>query len=1799
MSGTGIVIGNFVGGATGGGAGSSAPPITPGFNPLIFKIDTSYISGSNDYALGLDSNGTYNFTVDWGDGQSNVITSYNQPEVTHTYSSAELYTITITPNAAYSVDHWSFGRRSSSIESEALVGIISFGDVYFYANEDIFYGCSNFDTVSYLAGVPTFQNTAIVDGFFFRNNSLGTTTEPDFSGWGTFTGSAENFLIGANFDPFGSARVNVNFNFTPTSLSSAFQNQILFNSPLSNWTVSSVENFSDSFNGASSFNNPLPWTFNTSGAANVLATQMFRYAFAFNQDIGSWNTNRFTNTASMFDGALVFNQDISGWNTDSVVDASYMFQGATAFNSPLSSWFTTGSLSNTGPVGGGVVGMFQGATAFNGLVSQWDTSNLTSLYQTFKDATSFNQSLNLWDVSNVTFFLETFAGATSFTGIGLPGWNTSSALNFSGMFNGASAFNQTLSRWDISSLNSAADMLTGTAISQANWDSLLNGWAAQAPNIQNGVTLSTISVIHSAGQPTASYDKLTSSPYNWTITDLGAALPPPPFEFTIDTTATEAGSSANNQYRLPLMSTGTYNFYVDWGDGTIGDQIISWNQAEATHTYATTGTYIIQILAVSPVGETPSVDHISWASQDGTTLTAANDRLKVQGIAKWGSAQIYLNEYVFSDCSNLDITTTALPNFGSKVLRSGAFNNCTSFAGNISGWGTSGSPITGDASVFYKDGGQNPNVNFNAQLTGSLFTAFASAANFNSSLSNWDISSITSISRAFENATSFNQNISTWNTSSVSNLSGTFNGATAFDQDLASWDVRNVTTATDMFTNSGLSAANWDAILIGWAAQGTGAGSLQANVTLSNINQYHGTVDAAATAAYNKLTAAPYNWNIVDLGELPTSAFEFDINTANTITGSTNADQYRLPLTSTGTYNFTVNWGDGQSNSIATWNQADATHTYASSGTYSISITGTIDHVCWSSQNGSSFSEANDRLKVLDISSWGPAVIYLSETVLYDCSNMNITDTNAPTFGDKVMRQSFFFDCENLSADLTSWGTVASPVTGSIREILSNASSFNPNLNFVFVDSSNVYRCFWFCLGFNNPLDNWNLSGSTNFVQTFSNATTFNQDISGWDVSSGVSFTNMFGNSRAFNQDISSWDMSSATAITSMFREAVAFNQPIGTWNTSSVTSMQTTFEDATAFNQNLSAWDVGSLTTATDMFTNSGISAANWDALLIGWAAQGTGAGSLQANVTLSDVNQLHGSVDSAATAAYNKLTASPYNWTIVDLGAPVVNNLLLDTTYGSNAEAAYSVRKLRNAYTGPAMQVQDTVGGSTQDIYFDANDNLDEAAIVSYGGSNDVFVVTWYDQSGNSNDATQTSSGNRPKIYDSQNGVLTDNGKPAMDFAQDKLHATFTYSVTAMALIGVGEFSNTGSRFLSQLPQGKTRDWQGDGYRLVRNNSNLVSKRSSDLSPVSATVGFQILGATYHTGSTVTTYVNGNSGTSDANSLNATYTKLLIRSNNSGPIGECMDGKMQEVLLYTSNKSAYRTDIEENIVDYFTQNTPLLDTYSGAAAAYSLRLLDSTYTGPAVQVQDTVGGATQDIGFNVFGGLDTVALDAYGGSNDVFVVTWYDQSGNSNDATQISSGNRPKIYDATTGVITENGKPVVEFDGSSNYFSFNSLASDFTGINKPLSSFSVSKSASTSLRTLFSFGSSSSNNSIRWYGTSPSANNKCAFQERDDNYSANVYIEGGLMSDQNLGTVITNGDNNRTIYIDGTLGANNTSDLDTITLDRFSIGALNRSSVSHYFNGIAQEIIIYPSDKSTDRTGIEDNINTFYEIY
>jgi hypothetical protein len=1152
-----------------------------------------------------------------------------------------------------------------------------------------------------------------------------------------------------------------------------------------------------------------------------------------------------------------------------------------------------------------------------------------------------------------------------------------------------------------------------------------------------------------------------------------------------------------------------------------------------------------------------------------------------------------------SSVANWDLTNPLLTSV------SYVFSGATSFDQPLNSWDVSG--------VSFFVGTFNGATAFNQNLalwdvsSGLFFSEmFKGATSFvGTSLTSWNVSSATDMQDMFNGATSFTNSLVFWNPSSVTNMSGMFNGATLANPNVSGWNISSLANASDMFTNSGLSSFNYQALLVAWAAQ---APNIQNGVTLSSINQY---ANFGAPADAKAKLVNDYGWTITDLvnPNLPPPALTFTIDTTATEVGSTANNQYRLPLISSGTYDFYVQWGDGDAEQITSWNQAEATHTYAAAGTYTVKMfavaattTPIIDHISWASQDGTTLSAANDRLKVQDISEWAAAILYLNEYVFTNCENLNITTTSSPTFGSKVLRTSAFENCDNLSGDLSGWGTVASPITGLAGNFYKNSTS-NPNFNFVLQHNvGSLIQPFQNCAAFNNPLNNWDVSSVIGFTAAFSGASAFNQDISGWDTGNSSAFNAMFSNALAFNQNISSWNVASVTTFSQMFQGATLFNQPVGAWTTTSLTNLFSTFKNAAAFDQDLANWDVSGVTTAVDMLTGSNISAANWDALLIGWAAQGTGAGSLQANVTLSNINQLHGSVDSAATAAYNKLTSAPYNWTIVDLGGAPVGNLLLDTSYGSGAEAAYSVRKLRTAYTGPAMKVQDTVGGATQDIYFDANDNLDEAAIISYGGSNDVFVETWYDQSGNGNNATQVTSANRPKIYDGTTGALVkQDGRVGVDFdGSTNVLVNTTVSVTDydFSIVNVNVHPTTGG-----VPSGLYLSTSSNTYyqHLAVGGTGTSSNRIQ--ARVGATTGqgftdaiegqrnLNYLNFISATSRDIT--VNGvESGSNNTNVTFAAPNSFSIGAMNDSSPANYLDAIVQEVILYGATKSsADQTSIEENVGDYFTQNTPLLDTYTGAAAAYSLRLLDSTYTGFAIKVQDNVGGATQDIGFNVFGELDTVSLAAYAGSNDVFVETWYDQSGNGNNATQISSTARPKIYDATTGVVTENGKPAVEFDGSNDFMKSGDYIVELS--QNSASVFSVSQTSTLS-----------QNNYILSEGDSLSPYSSQFILGGGGNLNGNIilWVNSTELGTMQTGQRLIGFDYNQTnfqAYMDGAAsGSAATATVNTETSLYSYIGTRADGTIS-FFTGKIQELITYKSDESANRTGIESNINTFYDVY
>ena len=116
------------------------------------------------------------------------------------------------------------------------------------------------------------------------------------------------------------------------------------------------------------------------------------------------------------------------------------------------------------------------------------------------------------------------------------------------------------------------------------------------------------------------------------------------------------------------------------------------------------------------------------------------------------------------------------------------------------------------------------------------------------------------------------------------------------------------------------------------------------------------------------------------------------------------------------------------------------------------------------------------------------------------------------------------------------------------------------------------------------------------------------------------------------------------------------------------------------------------------------------------------------------------------------------------------------------------------------------------------------------------------------------------------------------------------------------------------------------------------------------------------------------------------------------------------------------------------FAQNTLDnlgLTSSTPAAVAYSLRQLSSSYLGNAIQVRRSSDDATQDIGFDVNGELDTTTVLAFVGSNDGFVTIWYDQSGNNRDIVKLDINYQPKIvFSGAFKYI--GGKVAIDFSGN-----------------------------------------------------------------------------------------------------------------------------------------------------------------------
>ena len=260
------------------------------------------------------------------------------------------------------------------------------------------------------------------------------------------------------------------------------------------------------------------------------------------------------------------------------------------------------------------------------------------------------------------------------------------------------------------------------------------------------------------------------------------------------------------------------------------------------------------------------------------------------------------------------------------------------------------------------------------------------------------------------------------------------------------------------------------------------------------------------------------------------------------------------------------------------------------------------------------------------------------------------------------------------------------------------------------------------------------------------------------------------------------------------------------------------------------------------------------------------------------------------------------------------------------------------------------------------------------------------------------------------------------------------------------------------------------------------------------------------------------------------------------------------------------------------------LLDLYPNAAAAYSLRKLRSGYTGSAIRVRRSSDNTEQDIGFTSTGDLNTTALTTFVGANNGFVTTWYDQSGNNRNATQTTQANQPKIVNSGSIYTDSYGKPWIKgYENNSTSL----ISSAFTNIPQPFSAHTVLNYTNLTVPSAYPYAVDLDNTNTNLIAA--------GYYNNHRNYAgANLYNTTQAITQKTyLYSSIFNTTNSlfsvNTNVVTGNVG----------TFPAQKITLFNAKNLDAALNGYLQEFILYPSNQSANRIGIETNINSYYGIY
>ena len=264
-------------------------------------------------------------------------------------------------------------------------------------------------------------------------------------------------------------------------------------------------------------------------------------------------------------------------------------------------------------------------------------------------------------------------------------------------------------------------------------------------------------------------------------------------------------------------------------------------------------------------------------------------------------------------------------------------------------------------------------------------------------------------------------------------------------------------------------------------------------------------------------------------------------------------------------------------------------------------------------------------------------------------------------------------------------------------------------------------------------------------------------------------------------------------------------------------------------------------------------------------------------------------------------------------------------------NAAAAYSLRKLRAAYSGSAIRVRRASDNAEQDIGF-VNNVLDTASLTSFCSGTNGFVKTWYDQSGNARNAEQTTAANQPQIV-SSGSVILENGNPTIQNTATKGLKTTAVNLSVASNLSIfSVYKNTSTLEGFIIESSANTNNNNGGFFISQSNTTILT--------VQKTSGYCVVehNSVSFNQQIISTYLKANttqSDFSDVSQNNSLLTPTLSPINNTNSVAFRNDilslfsrnassigliGNYQEFILYSNDQISNNTGINTNINSFYS---------------------------------------------------------------------------------------------------------------------------------------------------------------------------------------------------------------------------------------------------------------------------------------